>query len=131
MRRSANLGLATAAIGLLILIVGLRNAVAGGGPCTGQGSGAEFWCSGSCPGGDRCVEGELPDPTGRGVLVLCACMSKGGGPYTPVDAPTCALGRWKYADSTFYRCVNQGCKSGCVFDDPNCDHGEWSCPCGK
>jgi hypothetical protein len=129
---SSNHGLATAAVGLLILIAGLRSAVAEGDPCTGHGSGAVFRCGGSCPDGDACAEASFPDWTGRGRIVQCNCRKKDGRLYSAIDFPTCALAHWEIDSCTFYICVAQGCRKGCAFDDATCDvDGTWSCACGE
>jgi len=131
MRRSTNIGLATAALGLLILISGLRSAVAGGTACAGAGTAQFFSCGGSCPSGDACVESTFPDWTGRGLIVQCGCMTKKGGLYTAIDAPTCVLAHWEIDCCTFYVCLAQGCRKGCAYDDVSCDlDGKWSCACG-
>jgi hypothetical protein len=132
MRRTSLIGLTTAALGLAVVVGGLRSAVLAGesGPCTVDGVGPRYWppgCNGACPNGDACV---LAVYSWRpGLVAECDCMTAKGGMYSPVDTPKCALVTRMCSDVSWAQCKWQGCGRPCGDVTYSDDH--WTCGCAK
>jgi len=131
MQRTNLGGLAATALGLAILIFGLRSAVAGGTGACSVGPwgprGYPPYCTGSCPNADACVVAEFP--CFAGVVAECDCETPDGSMYTPVDTPKCALVTRCFRDVSWPECKFQGCDGQC--GDASYKDLAWSCACVK